>query len=267
MNPGTTPAGIARTLGLRLAPVVMVVCLLQGCATQRPPTEIQPVPRPGAGVATDAELQGRLLAAASKLDSSDFPTQRVFTMKLDAPEGAGTLRLLLLLESPSRFRLQAHDRILNRRVWGLDVEAERGVALDHRAKTYCEIHGDHVEIRALPLGPLPWSNVPRLLLGQLPLEPASSPEWAASPDTSQQANFLDAWGRRVDATFENTMLSQWRVTRDAQARVFYQVDGADRVLSAPEEQLQLRWRERRLEPLSQALGPLELPARYESHCP
>ena len=79
--------------------------------------------------------------------------------------------MTLRLASPARYQIQAVDPV-GRSLWGLDVNAERGLWLDHRNKAYCPFEG-RFDVSGVALGPFPCSSLPSLLMGRCRPSPPS----------------------------------------------------------------------------------------------
>lgn len=220
--------------------------LAMGCAT-----------RGGARPVPTAEL--RLPSAAAEelwsLDQEDLWTQRLFRMHYDGPDGDGSFKLTLRLASPELFQMTAVDR-LSRRWFSLSVADGEALLLDHREKTYCRYAGE-IELAAVPLGPLPFSTLPALLLGRLPL-PAGSPVAIEAGEVG----FRDRRGRRWTAGLEEKRLTNWILWGDDGPEVWWQAREDSAMLSSRRESLQLRWRQVVAEPMPPPLAEMTVPEGY-----
>ena len=242
------PRRLCRTLGhLALA----VVCGAAGaCRTTSAggPLETTPVSRGPAALATTVDRwQG--------IDPGDRQTQRLVTLNYRGPEGDGTLRLALRLADETRFSVQGTDR-LGRRWFRLSVHGEEATLLDLREKTFCRFTGD-VEILAIPLGPLSFSRLPALLLGRLPTAAREAAETEAG-----EWSFRDDFGRRWTARFGDGRLESWTLWRDGEPEVYWGHRGELSFLSSRSQELQLRWRSSRAQPLAQAPASLDVPEGF-----
>ncbi|MBV8200530.1 MAG: hypothetical protein JOZ15_07885, partial [Acidobacteria bacterium] len=143
-------------------PIVLLLAAAVGCTTvpKAPPR----APAAGAGGAAPAEQPVWQVPAAA------YGSQILYRVAVTGAEGEGSLKLTLRLASPERYQAQAVDP-LGRAIWGLDVNGDRGLWLDHRGHIYCRLAGA-LDLAFLPLGPLSVSALPPLLLGRLPVPPA-----------------------------------------------------------------------------------------------
>ena len=142
----------------RLGLLLLVVLWCAGCASG------------GAGV-----LPWRSPERAEKpweIPPDAYPTQRLYRVKYDGPDGRVGFKLTLYLEGETDFRMRAADS-LGRKVWDLAVdENDEALWLDHRNKQYCVAPGAS-QLAIVPLARLPLVSLPKLLLGHLPATPAS----------------------------------------------------------------------------------------------
>jgi hypothetical protein len=142
-------------------------------------------------------------AAAWQVPADAYGSQILYRVTVSGAEGEGSLKLTLRLASPDRYQVQAVDP-LGRALWGLDVEGDRGLWLDHRARRYCRLTGS-LDLAFLPLGPLSLAALPPLLLGRLPVAPADAAGVTRQPATGRGAEglmelgYADAAGRRWSA--------------------------------------------------------------------
>lgn len=176
-------------------------------------------------------------------------TQRILRARLRSPEGKGRFRLLLRLESPTNFRIDATHPLFNRRLWSLRVEGQEALLVDYLQKRHCQYVGG-VEIPALPLGPFSFESLPALLLGYLPAEPS-----AALTETPGAVSFLDEKGRHWNADLFNGRVTRWSLIRDGSSPVDWSLDELS-VLTSVDEELELSWRETVTEPLSISIEEL-----------
>lgn len=187
--------------------------------------------------------------------ASERDSQRLLRARLESEEGRGRFRLLLRMRDPARYQIRATHPLFNRRLWSLDVEGESAVLVDYQQHTVCRYQGE-AEIGALPLGPFPFASLPALLLGYLPLPPASEPEHTVGGVLS----FRDALGRRWRATLGDGVVLRWELMGDR--KVTWEKRDDWYVLEAVEEGLDLRWSETLREDLVEPLRAIEAPVDY-----
>ncbi len=222
--------------------VLVAGALALGCSGVRPPVAV-----PAGGVAP------WLVPPAA------YGTQRLFRLHYQGPEGEGTLRLILRLASPERYRLVIADR-LGRSLFTLDAAPTGGLLLDHREGLACPLEAG-VEIEGLPVHPLPFEALPAVLLGRLPAAPARGrPEPAAGGGLE----FRDATGRRWTAEVgERGEVRSWTLWQQGEPSLWWRSDGGQAVLSERERGAQASWRELGSEPLARPLPSPEMPAGFE----
>jgi hypothetical protein len=161
----------------------------------------------------------------------------------------------LRLVSPERYQIQAVDPV-GRALWSLDVAADRGLWLDHRARTHCAFDG-RFELSGLPLGPFPLLSLPALLLGRVPARPAGPVQ-----EKDGEAVFLDESGRRWGARAEDGVVRSWSLAEADQPTVWWRLHDGWAILSDRERDVQIRWREVLREKLERDLEALTPPASY-----
>lgn len=232
----------ARTLLL----LIVAVVALGGC---RSSGGARPVPT--AELTVPSEVEEQLWS----LRREELWTQRLFRMHYDGPEGDGSFKLTLRLASADLFQMTAVDR-LSRRWFSLAVSGDDALLLDHRAKTYCR-YAEEIELVAVPLGPLPFSTLPALLLGRLPLEAASPVEIDGA-----ELSFFDRRGRRWTAALEQSRLRNWILWGEDGPEVWWQAGEDSALLSARSRRLQLRWRQVVSEPMTPPLAEMSVPSGY-----
>ena len=251
------PSGLIRWLApaLPLAAAAMVACTTVG-SPRRPPALPPQAGAPRA--AAPATLPWQVPAAA-------YGSQILYRVGVSGAEGEGSLKLTLRLASPERYQAQAVDP-LGRAVWGLDVEGDRGLWLDHRGHLYCRLAGA-LDLAFLPLGPLTLSALPPLLLGRLPVPPAdpsivtrgTMPAGGAiggsgiGGGASDTVAFRDAAGRGWSAVMQGGQVVSWGLWQGSTAApiLSWTSDGSWSVLSDRRKGVQVRWREAVREPLPQ----------------
>jgi len=187
--------------------------------------------------------------------TTELGTQRLFRMHYDGPEGEGSFKLTLRLAALDSFQITTVDR-LTRRWWGLSVDGDEALLLDHRGRTYCR-YGGEIEIAAVPLGPLPFRTLPALLLGRLPLAAATPVE-----RSGDEIGFRDRDGRRWSAILERGAATNWILWGEDGPEVWWQRRDDASLLSSRSEGLQLRWRQIVAEPMVEPLTPVTIPADY-----
>jgi hypothetical protein len=243
---------------------LLLVALAAGCAT---------VPRaaprlPGAAAPTPA-------AAAPpvwQVPAAAYGSQILYRVAVSGAEGEASLKLTLRLAAPERYQAEAVDP-LGRAVWGLDVEGDRGIWLDHRGHTWCRL-GGALDLAFLPLGPLSLAALPPLLLGRLPVPPASPegvlqgalPAAAGGGGRAGEGSggasgggalagatvsYRDAAGRGWSAVAQGGQVVSWGLWQgSAPGPVLSWVSsGGWSVLSDRRKGIQVRWREAVREPL------------------
>lgn len=189
------------------------------------------------------------------LPGEELATQRIVKLHYQGPDGDATLNLVMRLERQDRFSLQGNDQ-LGRSWFRLAVEGSRALFLDLRGKTFCRFE-ESIEIAAVPLGPLPFDQLPALLLGRLPVEPVERVRRDAD-----SWHFLDALGREWTAEAPEGRLERWTLWRQGEPEVWWQRGDPLSYLSARSEGLQLRWRTPAGQALTRAPAGLELPAGF-----
>jgi hypothetical protein len=198
-----------------------------------------------------------------------YGSQILYRVGVTGAEGEGSLKLTLRLASPERYQAQAVDP-LGRAVWGLDVEGDRGLWLDHRGHRYCRLAGA-LDLAFLPLGPLSLSALPPLLLGRLPVPPADpaivsrGTMPAGGGDT---VAYRDAAGRGWSAVVRGGQVVSWGLWQGAAAAPILSWASSDSwsVLSDRRKGVQVKWREAVREPLRE-LAPMTPRSDYrQSTC-
>ena len=262
-----------------LAAAVPLAVAAVGCTTV-PRT---PVLSPQAGAPREAAPAPTASSASSpwQVPAAAYGSQILYRVAVAGPEGEGSLKLTLRLASPQRYQAQAVDP-LGRAVWGLDVEGDRGLWLDHRGRRYCRVSGA-LDLAFLPLGPLSLSALPPLLLGRLPVPPADPAlvSRAAAPVAggggavsgggaaggsggSDTVAYRDAAGRGWSAVLRGGQVVTWGLWQGAAAApiLSWANTGSWSVLSDRRKGLEVRWREAVREPL-RALVPMTPRSDYK----
>jgi hypothetical protein len=164
--------------------------------------------------------------------------------------------MTLRLASLERYQVQAVDPV-GRSLWSLDVSGERGLFLNHRARTSCVFAGSF-DLSGIPLGPFPLLTLPALLLGRVPAAPAT-PEQAKGGDLT----FDDAAGRSWAVSLApGGAVQSWTLLEDGAPTVWWLRQDSSAILSDRARGVQLRWREVLSEPLEKDLAALEAPGGY-----
>ena len=210
-----------------------------------------------------------------QVPAAAYGSQILYRVGVAGAEGEGSLKLTLRLASPERYQAQAVDP-LGRAVWGLDVEGDRGLWLDHRGRRYCRLSGA-LDLAFLPLGPLSLSALPPLLLGRLPVPPAdpagvsrgAAPAGAgAGSGAGDTVAYRDAAGRGWSAVLRGGQVVSWGLWQGAAAApiLSWASSGSWAVLSDRRKGVEVRWREAVREPL-RALVPMTPRSDYrQSTC-
>ncbi|MFP3941541.1 MAG: hypothetical protein ACLF0P_14675 [Thermoanaerobaculia bacterium] len=198
-----------------------------------------------------------------------YPTQSLFRFQYDGPEGEGTLRLVLRLADPERYRLSVADR-LGRPAVTVDAGPGGGYLLDHRESLACRLDAE-VRIEEIPLDPLPLDAVPAVLLGRLPAAPR---EGTAAEDEARRLSFQDAAGRRWTAELAGRAGQaapasdpagepvSWTLWRGGEPVLWWRRTDGEMLLSNRDRGVQMRWRKVGREPLAEPLPPPGIPPGY-----
>ncbi|MEM6701097.1 MAG: hypothetical protein AAF690_00250 [Acidobacteriota bacterium] len=237
------------------APALLTLTLLVNACSGAPSpavpeTSLETEAIPEAGAAATEGLE-----RWSGLEPEDLETQRLVTFNYKGPEGDGTLRLALRLRDSDRFSVQGTDR-LGRRWFRIAADDDRALLLNFRDKTHCWFEGD-VEILGVPLGPLSFSRLPALLLNRLPSVPLNPREM-----TEGHWEFEDRQGRRWTTRLVDDELDSWTLWKDGEPEVYWGREGELSFLSARFEDLQLRWRSSRSQPLQREPEALVVPEGF-----
>jgi outer membrane biogenesis lipoprotein LolB len=206
-------------------------------------------PRPSTGPAGHA-------IPAWQIPPGSLGTQRLYRVSYHGPEGEGSFRMTLRLATLERYQVQAVDPV-GRSLWSLDVSGERGLFLNHRARSSCVFQGSF-DLSGVPLGPFPLLTLPALLLGRVPSAPASPPQ-----TQGRESTFHDAADRTwtVDVAPDGSVES-WTLTESGAPTVWFLRQESWSILSDRARGVQVRWREVLSEALEKELTALEVPAGY-----
>jgi hypothetical protein len=255
-----------------LAAALPLAAAAVGCST----VPRAPVLPPQAGVPREAAAATAAAISPWQVPAAAYGSQILYRVGVAGPEGEGSLKLTLRLASPERYQAQAVDP-LGRAVWGLDVEGDRGLWLDHRGHRYCRLSGA-LDLAFLPLGPLTLSALPPLLLGRLPVPPAdpaivsrgtsSAGGGSGNGAGGDTVAYRDAAGRGWSAALRGGQVVSWGLWQDATAApiLSWANSGSWSVLSDRRKGVEVRWREAVREPL-RALVPMTPRSDYrQSTC-
>ncbi len=244
-------SGLRRVAGLRMAVLAtMVVALVAGvgCASGGPQT-----PWRSANSAPE-------VVNPWQLDPRSLPSQRLFRVHYEGPEGDFGFKLILYLERADRFRFQAADT-LGRRLWVLRVgDGRRALWIDHRQETYCWADAER-GLDFIPLSRMPVDAFPRLLLGRMPAMPADDLR-----EAEDRVSYLDARGRTWVGTLTGQDLRSWSLLEAGEPIVWWRrTDEGGRpsaVFSDRRGKQQVRWREVIAEPLVGGIVADSIPPDY-----
>lgn len=247
---------------LMAAALVMTAALVtSGCGG------FVPAPRSGPGSAGPRSAGPGSESGASNTVSEPWllpadatPTQRLFRVHYDGPQGRLSFKLSVYLEQPDRFRLQASDP-LGRKLWALAVTGDdRALWLNHRDKNFCYTDADRGLV-FIPLTELPLGAVPRLLLGRLPQAPFGTPLRDAT-DISYHDGLGREWTAALDA--EGTPL-RWRLLDGGESVAWWQrgESAKESIFSDRRGRQQVRWREIVRESFEGSMPETAVPNAYE----
>jgi hypothetical protein len=257
--------------------LAVVASLASGCASSRRP-ELTPSGAAEQDAARGPDAGTATAASPAALPPWEVPpdalgTQTLYRVTVTGAEGEGSLKLTLRLAAAGRYQVQAVDP-LGRGLWSLDVEGDRGLWLDHRARLVCRLDGA-LDLDFLPLGPLSLAALPPLLLNRLPLPPAvpeavtrravagAGAAGAASGGGAEEVAYGDAAGRRWTGVLRGGRLQSWALAQNdgGEPILSWVSSGGWSVLSDRRRGVQVRWRQAVREPLRQ-LAPLAVPPDY-----
>ena len=224
----------------RIAVMVMLV-VLSGCSGGS--LQLLPPSQPD-----EAELW--------QLPADAYPSQRLYRVKYQGPEGKASFRLTLYLAEPSRYRMDAADT-LGRRVWSLQVDGDtRAVFLDHRRSLYCTAAGGG-EQSFVPIAHLPLAALPHLILARIPAIPAGE-----LSQNEPKVSFRDGRGRLWNAEASEGALSWWSLMQGGEAVAWWRRLDDRFVFSDRRGGQQVTWSEQVRERLGKELAPLEIPRDF-----
>lgn len=194
-----------------------------------------------------------------RLPATAYPTQRLFRVKYDGPQGHLGFKLTVYLQGETRFRMRAADG-LGRRIWELAVdENDEALWLDHRNEQYC-VAASASRLAIVPLARLPLVSLPKLLLGLLPAAPASGLERDAA-----SVRYRDRRGQLWQGGLAGGRLEWWNLAAagDDEPAAWWRREGDESVFVDRRGEQQLRWREVVRETLVQPPAPLAIPEKYD----
>jgi hypothetical protein len=187
------------------------------------------------------------------------PSQRLFRLRFEGPQGDGTLRLVLRLASSERYRLSVSDR-LGRPVYTLSAAPGTGLLLDHRRRRFCSLPGS-IRVEGVPVDPLPLPALPRLLLGRLPVSPGELPWDPVTP--TGEVELIDRQGRRWTAQIDDgDSVASWTLWERGEPAAWWRTLESERFLSDRVRGVQMTWREVAREGLPLPLDVVGIPAGF-----
>ncbi|HEY8021133.1 MAG TPA: hypothetical protein VIH93_08525 [Thermoanaerobaculia bacterium] len=195
-------------------------------------------------------------AAPWQIPPSAFGSQRLYRISYSGPRGEGSFRLTLRLAAAERYQVMAVDPV-GRALWSLDVDAERGLWLDHRNRGYCNFEGSF-DVADVPLAPFPLLSLPALLLDRLPAEPAAPPQVKG-----RDLTYRDEMERRWTARLAGDQVESWTLWEEGQPVVLWVRRDDWSILSDRKQGAQVRWKEVLAEKLPRALTELAIPSGFE----
>jgi hypothetical protein len=203
------------------------------------------------------EPTGPVAAAAWEIPAASIGTQRLYRVQYQNAQDKLGFRLSLYLSSPRTYRMEASDGI-GRRIFSLELRDADALWLDHRERTFCRVGEIDTALR-IPLADLPLLSLPKLLLGVMPMPPAT--------DTAQDAkaiSYLDARGQKWSGGFGlDGNLEWWSLVQGGEPVAWWQRKDKESIFSDRRGGVQLRWIEMVVERLEGAREPLKAPPGFE----
>jgi hypothetical protein len=190
-----------------------------------------------------------------EIPAAAIGTQQLFRMSYSGPRGEGSFRLALKLQTADRYQASAVDP-LGRALWSLDVTADRGLFLDHRARAACQLEGA-LSLVGAPLDHVELSDLPKLLLGRVPV----SPRETTIPESSEEFDLKGSAGEVWKVALTHGRPVRWALFRAGERVAGWTQEKGEAVLS-DRKGGRLRWRSSVAEPLGGPLAPLKAPADY-----
>ncbi len=191
-----------------------------------------------------------------EIPAEAYPTQRLYRVRYEGPEGKVGFKLTLYLVDEGHFRMRAADS-LGRKVWDLAVDqSDEALWLDHRNKEYCLARGAS-RLAFVPLARLPLVALPRLLLGRLPAPPASELQRSATA-----LLYRDERGKLWNGGLEDGRLLWWTLLEEGKPVTWWKQEGEEGVFIDLVGGQKLTWREVVREALRHSPEPLRVPRQY-----
>jgi hypothetical protein len=180
------------------------------------------------------------------LAPDDYPTQRLLRVRVEGPEGGGSLRLIARIADPGTFQIEALDTV-GRRLWRLYVGGGRAQMVDFRQRLAC-VSTDAVPLPDVGLDLGSATAALAVLLGRLP------DELRLVESRPGLSLFVDQLARRWRVrTDPSGRLRSWTVLRDGEPEMWWRsYDDGENIVSH-RAGAQVRWRQARVEELA---GPL-----------
>ena len=181
--------------------------------------------------------------------------QHLFRVRYAGPQGSGSLRLVLRLQSGGFFQLATADG-LGRPLWSLQFEDSSTLFLDHRQQVYCVGEND-MRLGEVTLAMFPLSSIPRLLLGLLPVE------LSGGAQRGESTEYQDAQGRRwsVRTAGEDDDVAAWTLWVAESPTLWWTRQGKGGILSHRDGS-QFRWRQVVEEAMESNLSRLTPPESF-----
>ena len=192
-----------------------------------------------------------------EVPASALGTQQLFRMSYSGPRGEGSFRLALKVETAARYQALAVDP-LGRALWSLDVSAGRGLFLDHRARAACPLDGS-LSLAGAPLDRIELSDLPKLLLGRVPMTPRETAATEASGEIDLKGPKGEVWKVKL----EDGRPVRWVLLRAGSRTASWEVEKGESVLS-DRSGGKLRWKSSVAERLTGPLAALPSPEGYAS---
>lgn len=204
-----------------------------------------------------ASSAGKTAAFPWELPPAAYPSQRLIRLHYDGPEGEGSIRLVLRLAGPERYRLSVADR-LGRPLYTVDGAAGAGILLDHRERLACPL-APGLRLDGLPLEPWALEALPALLLGRLPVAPARDRPPAPG---REDVSYRDAEGRRWTARLERGEPATWTLWLEGEPAIWWRRQNGESLLSDRRRGLQMSWRDVGVEAMAVVLEEPGVPEGY-----
>lgn len=238
-----------------MAPALVLSLVLAACAGVRPAV----APAANASPPSEASAPERPWT----IPADAYPSQMLFRMEAETSDGEASVRVVLRLQEPDRYRLTLSDR-LGRTLYTVDVGLGGGWLADHRSRQACPIpaSGGALVLRGAPLEGLAIAALPAVLLGRVPAEPAS-PILEDGDGAEDELSFRDPRGRRWTVRREGTEVVGWTLWQGGEPVLWWRRDGERALLSDRLRGAQLRWQTVAREGLPDDLAEPAAPAGFE----